>query len=178
LKADGIIVAPSSEISNDLVPFIRSMAVNVCRNKMKLCFVNVSTCIDTSETYELVNWFIDSGDGVVFTQDAASDANLVKNVEILENISSELRQFENERESCIECEDNLSVLASIAVTSSINTIASAIIILSGNYSLTQFVYFHRPKCTVIPVSNDARVIRQLNIFNGTVPLFCNSENGE
>jgi pyruvate kinase len=138
---------------------------------MKIMFIAVDTPLEYSDECEAVNWLMSSGDGIMIARDAPQLETATRLNEISSFIASSREEFCNQTdEFCLHYHDSLVVLASCAVTTSLTTSAAAIFILSENDLLAYGVYFHSPKCVVIPIIKSARIARQLNILDGFIPL--------
>lgn len=175
-ESDGIIFAPSVEIEKRVIPFMYRMVLCMCKVNMRVMFLALDTFLEYGdEECEVVNWLMSSGDGCMITRDAAEGreqlATLTRLEEINSFIASSCESFCNQvDEFCLHYHNQLVVLASSAVTSSLTTHATAIFILSENDLLAYSVYFHLPKCVVIPIVGCDKIARFLNILNGFLPL--------
>lgn len=153
------------------------MILSMCKVNMKLCFYALDTPLEHSVECEVVNWLMSSGDGIMLWRDALQLESVTRLSEVSSYIEESREEFCNQAdEFCLHYHDQLVVLASCAVTISLTTNAAAIFILSENDLLALGVYFHSPKCVVIPIisAKCARVARQLNILNGFIPLCLHS----
>lgn len=134
-------------------------------------FIAIETKLEYSAECEVVNWLMSSGDGIMIARDAPQLETTTRLTEISSFIAASREEFCNQTdEFCLHYHDHLVVLTSCAVTMSLTTSAVAIFILSENDLLAYGVYFHSPKCVVIPIIKSARIARQLNILNGFIPL--------
>lgn len=171
---DGIIFAPTMDIESAMVPYVQRLTLTVCQKKMKPCFVTTDAEIVSTEIYGMVNWSLVQGDGVILTRDASEGKTKpIESMVVLQNIRKVVQEY---FEDSFKTDDSLEplslpgALASAAVTSSITTKASAIIVASESGDLAQLVYFQQPKCEIIAVIKDHKAARQLNILDNVVPL--------
>lgn len=171
-ESDGIIFVPSIEIETNVIPFMYRMILSMCKVNMKVMFIAVESPLECSDECEIINWFMSSGDGIMIARDAPQLETVTRLSEISSFIATSREEFCNQTdEFCLHYHDQLVVLASCAVTTSLTTNAAAIFILSENDLLAHGVYFHSPKCVVIPIIKNARTARQLNILNGFISLY-------
>lgn len=178
-ESDGVIFSPSVEIETKVIPFMYRMILNMCKVNMKVMFTALDAPLEynSSVECEVVNWLMSSGDGSMIIRDAAKGREQLATVTRLEEITSFIATSSVEGfccnqvdEFCLHYHNQLVVLASTAVTASLTTHATAIFILSENDLLAYGVYFHLPKCVVIPIVMSDKIARQLNIFYGFIPL--------
>jgi pyruvate kinase len=174
-ESDGIIFAPSVEIEAKVIPFMYRIILYTCKVNMKVLFITLDAPLEYTAECEVVNWLMSSGDGSMITRDAAEGREQLATLTRLEGINSFISSSREAMcsqvdEFCLHYHDHLIVLSSNAVTLSLTTSACAIFILSENDLLASGVYFHLPKCVVIPIVESDKIARQLNIFNGFVPL--------
>lgn len=174
LKFDGVIFAPTNDIDSKLLPMIQRLVTKVCKAKMKPCLMTVDSKLVASEIYQIVNWSLDNGDGVVMTRGAAEGKSKpLESMQILQNVRSITKEFyEDSRfNEVTQVWDAFNALASACVTSSINIEAAAIVIVSDSEKTAEFVHQLRPKCEVIVVTKNPKAARQLNILDKVTPLF-------
>lgn len=174
LKFDGVIFAPTADIEPKLIPMIQRLVAQVCKAKMKPCLMTVDSELVATEIYEIVNWSLDSGDGVVMTRGAAEGKTKpLESMQTLQNIRTVTKEFydDSRLDEVSQVWDTSNALASACVSSSINTEASAIIVLTESEKIAEFVHQLRPKCEVIAITSNQKTARQLNILDKVTPLF-------
>lgn len=173
-ESDAIIFSPSIEIETKVIPFMYRMILSMCKANMKAMFITLSAPLEYSEECEVVNWLMSMGDGSMITLDAAEGREQLTTITRLEGINLFMAShgdFCNQAdEFCLHYHDQLVVMASTAVTSSLCSNAIAIFILSENDLLARGVYFHLPKCVVIAIVRSDKIARQLSILNGFIAL--------
>lgn len=179
-KFDGVIFAPTADIDSKLIPMIQRLVAQVCKAKMKPCLMTVDAELVAIEIYQLVNWSLDSCDGVVMTRGSAEGKSKpLESMQTLQNIRTIAKEFYDDSrfDEVSQVWGTFNALASACVTSSINTDAAAIIVLTESEKTAEFIHQLRPKCELIVVTRNPRKARQLNILDKVTPLLTEGGSG-
>lgn len=176
-RFDGIIFQPTVDIEAKVVPFIQKFLLKLSRKYSKPCFTVITSELDQLEfkfeVFQAVNWFLNGGNGSIVTREAAKgNSKPLATMKMLKNIqdgAAPSSAFINEPHSS---KTNIEeALASVCASSSRNTSASAIVILTNSQLIVHLVHQHRPSCEIVVVTEDPRTARQLNILDQVTPLF-------
>lgn len=170
-KADGIIFEPTIDLEPAAVPFLQRFVLRECQKVNTPCFITIENEMNSSEIYHATNWFLDSGDGVILVgESSAGKTKPLESMSILRESKPNAFQV-NKQHFEGSCSDVIAdSLASACVTSSINTNAAVIIIISESDEIVQLVNRYRPTCEVIVVMENPKSCRQLNILDRVTPL--------
>lgn len=168
-RADGIVIAPTTDLNPILIPFLQRKLQNICRQKMKPCLITIEAEFVAAEVYQAVNWLLESGDGIVITREAAEGKfNPIESMMLLKHVHHLTAEITGEEENSLDFTNIERALASACVSSSILTKASAIILTSDK--LSYHVYNSQPKCEILVMTQSQKKARQLNILNNLTPL--------
>ncbi|MGF7185639.1 pyruvate kinase [Desulfitispora alkaliphila] len=189
--SDGIMVARGDlgvEIPAEEVPLVQKVIIELCNNEA-IPVITATQMLDSmmrnprptrAEASDVANAIIDGSDAIMLSGETAAGKYPVESVRTMAQIANRTEQAIREDEQREKIRPEHTVTDSIGyATCSIATDldAEAIITATVSGSTARVVAKYRPRAPIIAATPSRKVLRQLNLVNGVLPIFVNKTDG-
>ncbi len=186
---DGIMVARGDlgvEIPFEEVPLIQKEMINKCKERGKLV-VTATHMLESmvanprptrAEVSDVANAILDGTDAIMLSGETAKGAFPIEAVNTMVRISTKIescfdyiKDFYNKKIK--HCSDITDAISHATCTTSNDLKAACIVAISKTGSTVREVAKYRPAATILALTDDEKVLRQLNLAWATYPYLIN-----
>ena len=187
-EADGIMIARGDlgvEIKASYIPYLQKQIIKKCNMKGKLV-ITATQMLDSmiknkrptrAEVTDVANAIYDGTDAIMLSGETANGAYPVESVKMMHQIAEETELHINNQhrlESLYQTDINLSITNTVckSITVAANELnAKAIVTPTISGHTAKVISKFKPNEIIYALSKDMKVVRQLMIYYGVVPMW-------